>query len=482
VGLTSPWSPSLMLGTFVGGPTGPLMPSLPLPVPPTPGGAAASPTAGLPLTVDQVLYPYVWVFFGAFIVALAFTPVMRQVAIYWDIVDRPDNLRKAHREPVAYLGGIAVFAGFFVGLAISQLVQWHYWLPNNLNMPANIVVPWPLWVGAIGVVLLGLADDVFGVRPRWKLLGQVLAAAALLYAGVGTSLTGPFVEAAVERIAPRMGVTVAPEIVAWSTWVSSCWLTTAIVVFCCNAANLMDGLDGLCGGVTAIIALGLLALAVYVARFPDVLSPSLATQARSLNLDALRVVVGLSLLGATLGFVPFNFNPASIFMGDAGSLFLGFACAVMIVLLGEREAKWLLAAGVMFSLPVLDTALAIARRKLAGRPLFSADKQHFHHQLVARGLSVKQAVLCAYGLALFFVLCGMSIVFMRTRYAVGFYLVLFGYIIVAAYKIGMVHERVGPGVAAELSAGRLTAEEPEPPAPAARPPLNGNGEGSNGPA
>ena len=189
--------------------------------------------------------------------------------------------------------------------------------------------------------------------------------------------------------------------------------------------------------VTAIISLGLLVLAVNLALFPNLTSFELA------NRDSLRVVLGLALLAATLGFVPFNFNPASIFMGDAGSLFLGFMCALLIILMGEVEARWLLAAMVMFALPVLDTALAFARRKLAGRAaLLSPDKQHLHHQLVARGLSVKQAVLTAYALAIFFVICGIAIVYIRTRYAVGFYLVLFGSIIVAAYKMGMIHERI----------------------------------------
>jgi UDP-GlcNAc:undecaprenyl-phosphate GlcNAc-1-phosphate transferase len=214
--------------------------------------------------------------------------------------------------------------------------------------------------------------------------------------------------------------------------------------------------------VTAIISLGLVALAVNVALYPQTHLPNAAAV---VNMDALRVIVGLALLAATLGFVPFNFNPASIFMGDAGSLFLGFSCALMIVMLGEAEARWLLAAMVMFSLPVLDTALAFARRKLAGRPLFSADKQHLHHQLVARGMSVKQAVLVAYGLAIFFVICGIAIVYIRTRYAVGFYLVLFGSIIVAAYKMGMIHERVAKAPKAEMGGTGLVpgvdAIEPE---------------------
>jgi hypothetical protein len=109
--------------------------------------------------------------------------------------------------------------------------------------------------------------------------------------------------------------------------------------------------------------------------------------------------------------------------------------------MGEVASKWFLAALVMFSLPILDTSLAFARRYVNRRPVFSADKHHFHHQLVARGLTVRKAVVLSYALTIFFVLCGAAIVFMRTRYAVAFYLWIFGSIMVAAYKMGMVHER-----------------------------------------
>jgi hypothetical protein len=138
-------------------------------------------------------------------------------------------------------------------------------------------------------------------------------------------------------------------------------------------------------------------------------------------------------------------------MGDTGSMFLGFACGTMIVLMGQEGAKWFLAATVMFALPILDTALAFTRRWINRRPLFSADKQHFHHQLVARGFTVKQTVLISYCLAVFFGILGTTIVFMRTRYVVAFYMVIFGSIIVAAYKMGMIHERNGGGPPSTLS-------------------------------
>jgi hypothetical protein len=113
----------------------------------------------------------------------------------------------------------------------------------------------------------------------------------------------------------------------------------------------------------------------------------------------------------------------------------------MIVMMADAGGKWFMAAGVMFALPVLDTSLAFARRWVNRRPFFSADKHHFHHQLVSRGLTVRKAVILAYALALGFMLMGTAIVFLRTRYAVATYLVIFGYIVVTAYKLGMVHER-----------------------------------------
>ena len=142
-----------------------------------------------------------------------------------------------------------------------------------------------------------------------------------------------------------------------------------------------------------------------------------------------------------LGFVPFNFNPASIFLGDTGSMFLGYSVATLIVLMAQVDTRWLLAALVMFALPILDTSLAFARRYVNKRPFFSADRHHFHHQLVARGLSVKKTVVISYVLSILFVLLGVTIVFMRTRFAFAIYLVVFCSIIVAAYKMGMVHEK-----------------------------------------
>lgn len=226
-------------------------------------------------------------------------------------------------------------------------------------------------------------------------------------------------------------------------------IVVAVVVFCCNATNLMDGLDGLCGGVTAIIAAGFLFLAVNLAMWGGALG---------INWDGLRVVLALSLLGALLGFLPYNFNPASIFMGDTGSMLLGYVCAVMLILLGQQQhPKWFLAGMVIFALPVLDTALAFARRWFNHRPLFSPDKFHIHHQFISRGFSVKQTVVLMYAMAIGFVLLGSLIVYLRTRFAIAVWMVTFCCLMVAAYKMGLVQERK---VVVSRRLGEQTAEQP----------------------
>lgn len=380
-------------------------------------------------TVDEVLSPYVYVFYVAFLLSFIFTPVMQQVATYYNIIDQPDLVRKMHARPVAYLGGVAVFLGWVGGMAMSQLLYMH---AAAIGLPEHVVLKGSIIAGAFVVVMLGLWDDVASIKPRTKIAGQVFAAVVMLVEGVGTHVAAPLLDPISARTSQYLGWPAGGYFPEWMIVSISCAMTIAIIVFCCNATNLMDGLDGLCGGVTAIIALGFVILAVHLAQHGG---------GATVNWDGMRVVLALALLGAVMGFVPFNFNPASIFMGDTGSMFLGFSCATLIILVADAGSKWFLAAMVMFALPVLDTSLAFARRWVNRRPVFSADKHHFHHQLVARGLTVRKAVLVSYGLAIAFVILGVAIVFMRARYAAAAYLVIFGSIVVAAFKMGMVHER-----------------------------------------
>lgn len=391
-----------------------------------------------PATVDEVLSPYVYIFYAAFLLAYVFTPLMRQVALYYRVIDEPDLHRKMHKEPVAYLGGVAVFLGWIGGLATSQFVQAHRadrTIPV-LHFPASIII------GASVIIVLGLLDDVKKVNPWFKIAAQVVAALLLLMGDIGIHTTGPLLAPLVNRLVGHLHWD--PTLYAAFELISSSLLTIVLVVGCCNAANLMDGLDGLCGGVSAIIAAGFVFLAVHMATFGDM---------GNANTQGMRIVLGIALLGALLGFVPFNFNPASIFLGDTGSMFIGFSFATLMAMMAEERPKWFLAAIVMFALPILDTALAFVRRVVNKRPIFSADRHHLHHQLLARGFTVRQTVIISYGLAICFVILGAAIVFMRTRYVVGAYMVIFGSIIVAAYKSGLVHEKTTVAAAKGIRQG-----------------------------
>lgn len=388
-------------------------------------------------TADQVLANYVYVFYAAVIVSFIATPAMRIVALHFGIIDRPDSIRKMHRAPIAYLGGVAVYVAWLSGLFVSQFMTLHRleagW-PVDATGKAHPIIPFSVVMGATVIVLLGLWDDAFKLKPSRKILGQSFAALFLLVDGIGVDATRP----ALYQLGLRIMLVFTGNVQAMATpeWVvqlTSALLVVVIVVGCCNASNLMDGLDGLCSGVTAIIALGFLVVATHLAMKGGGINT---------NLDAVRVIIALSLIGAVIGFIPYNFNPATIFMGDTGSMFLGFVCAALMIQMAHEQTKWFLAAMVMFALPILDTALAFARRWINHRPLFSADRQHFHHQLLARGLTVTQAVFVSYALAIIFGLLGTSILFVRTRYAVAIYLVIFGSLIVMAWKMGMVHEKV----------------------------------------
>jgi UDP-GlcNAc:undecaprenyl-phosphate GlcNAc-1-phosphate transferase len=401
--------------------------------------------------VDEVLSPYTYVFYAAFIVSFVFTPLMRIVAQYFNVIDKPDETRKLHRKPIAYLGGVAVFLGWLAGLAVSQMLLLHRMEPG---WPTNfLVLKFSIVLAGFVIVMLGLWDDIYKVPPGMKIAGQVLAAAILLYDGVGTRCLAPILIPIGEKLEWYLGI--APISEGVIRFFSS-MLVVALIMGCCNASNLLDGMDGLCGGVTAIIGAGFLFVAVALAMRGGGLNT---------NADAMRIVIALALLGAVLAFIPYNFNPATIFMGDAGSMFLGYVCATMIILFAEERPKWFLAGMVMFALPVLDTSLAFARRWINRRPLFSPDRKHFHHQLQDRGYTVVQTVLIAYGLALVFAILGACIVFIRTRYAGAIYLVVFGTIVVTAVKMGMVHERksvVAPRRRKSDQPESTTSAEPQP--------------------
>jgi len=390
-----------------------------------------------PYTAIQVLRSVWWIGAVSLFVSLALTPVVRYLAYRLQIVDWPDSsgLRlKPHGRPVAYLGGVAMCVGVLGGLACYLAI-----MPNSAGHFDGIgysilrgqvfeLFQNPIWnilgiaLAFITITAVGLLDDLHSLKPRHKVYGQVLAAVVLLCGGVGFRMARVFF--GVVGFAPPF----------WVVVVISVPLCMAAVIAACNATNLLDGLDGLCGGVTGIIALGFLALAVHLAMY-----------AHAPGIDELRVALCLAMAGAVLGFLPYNIPPASIFMGDAGSTLLGFFVATMMILFcREGNGRWLVAACAVFALPILDTALAVVRRLLSGRSIFAGDRSHLYDQLVDRGMTVKQVVVLFYALAAVSAVIGVAAaIFLRGRYAVALYAVLLAIIWVVFHKLRMIKPESG---------------------------------------
>ena len=338
-----------------------------------------------PLTWVLQFWP---VLVAAFIGSLAATWLCKKIATKLGIVDRPDHLVKTHREPIAYLGGVGMFAGVTVSILAGIVC-----LSNeDLFSP---MLKWLLgiFVGGAIACFVGLADDILDIKPAQKILGQIVAAVFLLLAGVVPNL---------HAITNVLG------------WPLPQYLETILQVFiviffvlgATNSLNLLDGLDGLCAGVTAIITVAMLLLAIQ-----------LATWGNSEVGDPVRIVICLGLVGGVCGFLPFNRYPAKIFLGDAGSMLLGFMVAALMISFGEQIPRWWMASIVIFGLPILDTAVSLVRRLLNHRPLFVSDRGHIYDQMIDRGIPLKKTVAICYLLAALYAAIGLAMSQIRTRYA-----------------------------------------------------------------
>ena len=333
---------------------------------------------------------------SSFVFALAATWLCKKIAVKFGIVDRPDDLVKTHKEPIAYLGGLGMLVGLTVGVfaGIGCL--------RGTEIPGP-TLKWLLGILAGGAIacFVGLADDIFELTPTKKFLGQIAAALILLFVGIMPGL---------KRVATPLGLPMPHNL--------DIILSVGVVIFfvlgATNSLNLLDGLDGLCAGVTAIITVAMLLLAVH-----------LATWGYSEVGDPVRIIICLGLVGGICGFLPFNRHPAKIFMGDAGSMLLGFTVAALMLLFAERVPRWWLASIVVFGLPILDTAVALVRRLLNHRPLFVSDRGHIYDQMIDRGIPLRKTVAICYALAALYAGIGLVMSQIRTRYAAGVYLVVF---------------------------------------------------------
>ncbi|MGH7244224.1 MAG: glycosyltransferase family 4 protein [Phycisphaerales bacterium] len=404
--------------------------------------AETAPVAGTELEKSsrwEIFNGYAWVMAIAFVVTLLATPLMRRLALTYGVIDRPSEARKVHRMPVAYLGGVAVFLGILAAILYSYAsVRWaglvEYHASAHVTEPEQRIVPLFVLFGMTVVVVVGLLDDVWGLAPRVKIGGLLFAAALLAIDDIGARVAAQVLSPLGTLLHnPNLVFTIPLPFQLPGSETGGLhfdlvyWVGTAIIGFfvlgACNATNLIDGLDGLLTGTTAISAAGLLIISLGLAAFDDGVR------------DTQRLVLCMALLGACLGFLPHNFNPATIFLGDAGSLLLGYTTIVIILTLGATDKTHLVMAGlIVFAVPLIDTCLAIVRRKMAGQSISSADSDHLHHML-KRALGVKGAVLVLYGMAASFAALGVLVSMGRARVVYIMALMLASFIGVTAIKI-----------------------------------------------
>ena len=292
---------------------------------------------------------------AAFVISFAATPVVRSFAKQVGAVDIPDNKRHIHTHPIPRMGGLAIFLGFLLSVLLFA----------NITPQVRGIL-----LGAILIVVVGAIDDVMNLNAWLKFCVQIVAAVIAVLSGVIINVvSNPLLITGEQAI--TVGILAVPVTILWIVGVT-------------NSVNLIDGLDGLACGVSAIASLSMLVVSMLVSEANSNVAVILA-----------------ALCGGCLGFIPYNLNPAKIFMGDTGALLLGYVLATASVI-----GMFKFYAIVTFILPVLalavplsDTIFAFTRRILRGQSPFHADRGHFHHKLLDIGLNQKQAVAVLYAVS-----------------------------------------------------------------------------------
>ena len=314
----------------------------------------------------------------SFLLTLLITPVVRNTFRRLGVVDHPND-RKRHRHPIPRVGGVAILLAYAAAYACVLLV--HFRADAKILRGIDFVMR--LGPAALIIFATGLIDDIRGLKPWQKLLGEVGAALMAYWAGI--------------RIQDFAGYHVV-------TWLQLP-LTVLWLVACTNAVNLIDGVDGLAAGVGLFAA----CTTLFAALLQNNIALAFATA---------------PLAGCLLGFLRFNFNPATIFLGDCGSLFIGFLLGCYGVQWSEKAATILgMTAPLMaLSIPLLDTSLAIARRFLRRQPVFTADRGHIHHRLLDRGLTPRKVALILYAFSAVGAMCSLL---MMDQHVSGIVIIIF---------------------------------------------------------
>ncbi len=305
-------------------------------------------------------------FILAFVITFATTPFVKKFAFKIGAVDVPKDNRRMHKKPTARLGGLAIFFGFIISVLLFADVDKELW---------------GLAIGCSIIVILGIFDDIYALSAKFKLVFQIIAALCPVLAGI------------------RIDFIRVPSFMVEYGYIGLGWFAIPVtliwILAITNATNLLDGLDGLACGVSSISALTLLCIAIIVGESEVAFITS-------------------ALAGACFGFLPYNFNPAKLFMGDTGSMFLGFVLgAASVQGLFKGYAVISLAAPILvLGLPIFDTTSAVLRRLKNHQPIMSPDRGHLHHKLIDAGFSQKRAVTTIYALCL--ILCVAAVALIAT--------------------------------------------------------------------
>lgn len=325
-----------------------------------------------------------------FISSLILVPLIRDIAIHINAMDIPDK-RKVHKKPMPRLGGLAIFLSFLVG--------YMFFAPLTTQMISILI-------GSFLIVLLGIIDDIKPLKATTKLWGQILVAIILVFYG----------KVYINELS-FLGMNLDLGLWAYP-------LSLFITVACINSINLIDGLDGLAAGTSSIYFITIIIISILLGRT-----------------DSLGFILCLIMLGSTLGFLKYNFNPASIFMGDTGSMFLGFMVAV-ISLLGFKTAtltSFLIPILILF-IPILDTLLAILRRLIKGESIGKPDKEHVHFQLLNKTSSVRKTVLIIYFINALFSAVSILYAIGKTNLAFGLYSLLMFISLIFIFKTDILYK------------------------------------------
>jgi UDP-GlcNAc:undecaprenyl-phosphate GlcNAc-1-phosphate transferase len=292
----------------------------------------------------------------SFALSLVLTPLVRNLAWCYGLVDQPDQQRKIHNAPIPRIGGIAIFAAVIGAYGLLLVIRFSSGAIVWADLPLALRL-----LPALSVVFgIGLIDDVVSTHPWLRLIAEAVAASLAWLGGIHVSAINGY-------SFPGAAV---------SFMVTVLWIVT-----CTNAINLIDGVDGLAAGVSLFASITMLVAALLSHNFPM----------------ALAVV---PLVGSLLGFLRFNFTPASIFLGDCGSLTLGFLLGCFGAIWAEKSSTMLglIAPLMVLAIPLLDVGLAVVRRLLRGQPIFAADDAHIHHKLLSLGLTPRHLLFVIYGI------------------------------------------------------------------------------------